>query len=79
MLEDPRLGRLRSLVPAAVVLAVLGFALNDSGIAIPGMMLAVFTPSAIVVLVRADRGRSGSPPAERDRPDRPDRQVEVGV
>ncbi len=76
MLDDPRLRRLRSLVPAAVVLAVLGFALNDSGIAIPGMMLAVFTPSAIVVLVQADRGRSGSSPADLHRPDRP---VEVGV
>ena len=32
---------------------VLGFALNDSGIAIPGMMSAVFE-SAVVVLVGAD-------------------------
>ena len=35
---------------AFLVVAVLGFALNDSGIAIPGMMFAVFE-SAVVVLV----------------------------
>ena len=37
---------------AFLVVAVLGFGLNDSGIAIPGMMFAVFE-SAVVVLVGA--------------------------
>jgi hypothetical protein len=39
-------------VLAFLVVAVLGFALNDSGIAIPGMMSAVFE-STVVVLVGA--------------------------
>ena len=38
---------------AFLVVMVLGFALNDSGIAIPGMMSAVFE-SAVVVLVGAN-------------------------
>jgi hypothetical protein len=39
-------------VLAFLVVAVLGFGLNDSGIAIPGMMFAVFE-STLVVLVGA--------------------------
>ena len=39
-------------VLAFLVVVVLGFGLNDSGIAIPGMMFAVFE-SAVVVLVGA--------------------------
>ncbi len=34
------------------VLAVLGFGLNDSGIAVPGVMLGVFLPVLVYVLVR---------------------------
>ena len=48
---------------AFLVVAVLGFGLNDSGIAIPGMMFAVFE-SAVVVLVGAtylERVPSGDP------------------
>jgi hypothetical protein len=37
------------------VVAVLGFALNDSGIAIPGMMLSVLMPVIVVLLVLAHR------------------------
>ena len=50
------LERVPSLRPALVgfaVLAVLGFALNDSGIPIPGVMVGVLTPVLIVVLIRA--------------------------
>jgi hypothetical protein len=45
------------------LVAVLGFGLNDSGIAIPGMMFAVFE-SALVVLMGATylaRAPSGEP------------------
>jgi hypothetical protein len=45
-----RIATTRATVLAFVVLAVLGFALNDSGIAIPGMMCAVFE-SVLVVLI----------------------------
>jgi ABC-type polysaccharide/polyol phosphate export permease len=37
------------------VLTVLGTGLNDSGIAIAGVMLGVMTPVLIVVTVRGDR------------------------
>ena len=35
---------------AFLVVAVLGFALNDSGIAIPGMMFAVFESTLVVLM-----------------------------
>lgn len=34
--------------------AVLGYALNDSGIAVPGVMLAVLTPATVYLLNRVD-------------------------
>jgi hypothetical protein len=51
--------RIPSLRPALVgfaVLAVLGFALNDSGIPIPGVMVGVLTPVVIVILIRGQDG-----------------------
>jgi hypothetical protein len=48
----PELGA--SFVGFAIV-AVLGFALNDSGIAIPGMMLSVFNATIITLLVATRR------------------------
>ena len=53
------LGPLLARVPTAgattlalAVVAVLGFALNDSGITIPGMMAAVFLAALVVLLAR---------------------------
>jgi hypothetical protein len=47
---------------ALAVVAVLGFALNDSGITIPSMMAAVFLSALVIVLSRVvfsdDRNRS---------------------
>jgi hypothetical protein len=34
--------------------ALLGYALNDSGIAVPGVMLAVLTPATVYLLARVD-------------------------
>ena len=50
-------------VLAFLVLAVLGFALNDSGIAIPGMMFAVFESALVVLMAWSYFGtaRSGQP------------------
>jgi len=45
------------------IVAVLGFALNDSGIAIPGMMLSVLNPTIIALLVLVQR-RVVAGPAE---------------
>jgi hypothetical protein len=39
------------------ILTVLGTALNDSGIAIAGVMLGVMTPVLVVVTMRGDRAR----------------------
>ena len=40
----------KATVIAFLVVAVLGFALNDSGIAIPGMMSAVFESTLVVLM-----------------------------
>jgi hypothetical protein len=42
---------LRAAMIASVVLGVLGFALNDSGIAIPAMMIGVVVPWLVVVTI----------------------------
>ncbi len=47
-----RLPALRACSMAIVVAAVLGYALNDSGIAIPGVMLSVGTPAIAFLLIR---------------------------
>ena len=51
----PLLGRVTTGAPIAfslAVVAVLGFALNDSGITIPGMMAAVLESAVVVLLAR---------------------------
>ena len=57
-----------------VVLAVLGFGFNDSGIAIPGIMLVVFVAAWIHLLVTVVPVRGGSP----DLPDRTDTPPPAG-
>jgi hypothetical protein len=47
-----RVSTARDTALALLVVAVLGFALNDSGIAIPGMMAAVFESALVIVLAR---------------------------
>jgi len=49
-----------ALIGFAIV-AFLGFALNDSGIAIPGVMLGVLTPVMIVITIRGERDRLARP------------------
>jgi hypothetical protein len=46
---------LRASYVGFAIVAALGFAANDSGIAIPGMMLSVLTPVIVVLLVLAYR------------------------
>lgn len=50
-----RIPPLRASLAGLGLVALLGFALNDSGIAIPGVMLGVLTPVAVIVLDRIDR------------------------
>jgi hypothetical protein len=46
---------LRGSLIGFVIVAALGFALNDSGIAIPGLMLAVLNPVLIFLFVTPRR------------------------
>src|SRR5204863_2606142 len=50
-----RLPQLSAGLVGLGIVTVLGTALNDSGIAIAGVMLGVMTPVLIVVTVRGDR------------------------
>lgn len=45
---------LRAIAPGLAVGLVLGYALNDSGIAVPGMMLAVAAPAVVYLFARLD-------------------------
>jgi hypothetical protein len=45
----------RAAVAGLITAMVLGFALNDSGIAVPGMMLGVVSASLIHLLFRVER------------------------
>ena len=51
-----RIPELRAALIGFAVLAVLGYLLNDSGINIPAMMLAVLTSTLVALLVRSDPG-----------------------
>jgi hypothetical protein len=52
-----RLPQLSAALVGLAIVTTLGTALNDSGIAIAGVMLGVMTPVLIVVTVRGDRAR----------------------
>jgi hypothetical protein len=47
-----RVSTARATALSLLVVAVLGFALNDSGITIPGMMAAVFESALVILLAR---------------------------
>jgi hypothetical protein len=73
-----RLQRLQEVIPEEraarvgfVIAAVLGFALNDSGIAVPGLMLGVMNASLVYLVLRTE-----DPPwkSEIDAPDPPRRE-----
>jgi hypothetical protein len=52
---EKRIPPFRASLAGLAVLAALGFALNDSGIAVPAVMLGVVTPVMIVITVRGER------------------------
>ena len=75
-----RIPEIRAAVAGLITLGVLGFALNDSGIAVPGMLIGVVNASLVYLLIRIDdeATASGGPPPDPDRgrrddpdPDRP--------
>lgn len=53
--------RVRAGLIAGAILAVLGFAVNDSGIVIPAMMCAYLVPVALLVHLSIDRGGAEAP------------------
>lgn len=65
----------RAAVAGLIVAMVLGFALNDSGIAVPGIMLGVISAALINLLLRVDGvlptrpGDSGDPSGQDPDPD----------
>jgi hypothetical protein len=54
-----------SALPGIGVAALAGYAVNDSGIAVPGAMVAFLVPALVFLACRA--GRTGTPPAWSDR------------
>jgi hypothetical protein len=50
-----RIPQLAAALIGLATCAVLGFAFNDSGIAVPGVMLGVVTPVLVVVTIRGER------------------------
>lgn len=62
---------LRASFIGFAILSVLGFAVNDSGIAVPGMMLSVLNPTIIALLVLVQRRVAPGPsePAEAAPPE----------
>ncbi len=70
-----RIPQLSHALLGLLVVTVLGTALNDSGIAIAGVMLGVMTPVLVIVTMRGDRARPRwaiSPTAETGPPDSPE-------
>ncbi|MGH2693755.1 MAG: hypothetical protein ACRDJJ_02955, partial [Actinomycetota bacterium] len=53
--------RLRAGLVACLVVALLGFALNDSGIVVPAMMLSFLAPLALLMHLSLEKGTPGTP------------------
>jgi hypothetical protein len=53
---------IRACLWGSIIVAVLGFALNDSGMAIPGMMFPVLLPYLVHMLVQPDSGPDAQAP-----------------
>ena len=51
---------IRESLPGLAVVGFLGFALNDSGIAVPGVMLGVVNASLVYLAMRMEPGRGGA-------------------
>jgi hypothetical protein len=68
----------RAAVAGLLTAMVLGFALNDSGIAVPGMMLGVVSASLIHLMFRVEVPVSEATSVERSAPSRQDAQAGEG-
>jgi hypothetical protein len=61
---EARLPALKACLIGIAAAAVLGYALNDSGIAVPGVMLSVLMPAMVFLLIRTPEP-AGARPAPR--------------
>jgi hypothetical protein len=52
---EERIPEHRAALGGLITAMLLGFALNDSGIAVPGMMLGVVSASVVFLMLRIDR------------------------
>ncbi len=59
----------RAAVAGLITAMVLGFALNDSGISVPGMMIGVANASLVFLMVRIDEELPAGAPAGAPEPD----------
>jgi hypothetical protein len=66
---------LRKVSSGVAVGLVLGYAVNDSGIAVPGMMVAVMVPAATYLVSRVAALRPAEPTVEDDPGDEPDHDL----
>jgi hypothetical protein len=74
---EARCPALRAGVIGAAVLLLLGFALNDSGIRVPGLMLVVFDATLVVLL--SSRALARERPSHQEPPTRVQRTDPVPV
>lgn len=58
---------LRPALVACLITAVVGFAVNDSGIIVPAVALTLAVPLAVAASAAAATGRAGLPPYGLDR------------
>lgn len=58
---EERIPEQRAIIAGLLTAMVLGFALNDSGISVPGLMLGVANASLAYLLMRVDDGLPSSP------------------
>ena len=64
-----RIPQERAAVAGLITAMVLGFALNDSGIAVPAIMLGVISASLIHLMLRVDDDAPRESPAPRVKKD----------
>jgi hypothetical protein len=63
-----RIPTLRATAAAMIVLGVLGYGLNDSGIAVPAIMLAVVAPAVVYLVIDTTTDAAAASPAIKRAP-----------
>ncbi|MDQ2678228.1 MAG: hypothetical protein M3Y51_05745, partial [Actinomycetota bacterium] len=69
----------RAALAGLLTAMVLGFALNDSGISVPGMMIGVANASLVHLLLRVDDGTDTADVEPSPAPDESDESQEPAL